>query len=182
MAEKKTKVTKTVKTNKPTGLGVTRDGNNFKCSWKIGDKNYGDGQALEWRYSYTTVAWIKLTDSYGNKENVPIKQGVGTSSWHGVSISKTATSKTIKLDLSGFYPTVSTKMLLSFEFRVRGNRETYKVTGKKTVTTYKPEVSAWSTYEFVINYPAKPTISITNGVWPSLSAAISATSSGTAPI
>ena len=181
MAEKKTKVTKTVKTNKPTGLGVTRDGNNFKCSWKIGDKNYGDGQALEWRYHYASVTWVKLTNTYGNKVDVSVPASNGTSSWSGVSISKTATSKTIKLDLSGFYPTVSTKMLTCFEFRVRGNRETYKVTGKKTVTTYKPEVSAWSTYEFVITNPAKPTISITNGVWPSLSATISATSSGTAP-
>ena len=177
----KTKVTKTIKTNKPTGLGVTRDGNNFKCSWKIGDKNYGDGQALEWRYRYTSVTWVKATNTYGNKVDAPVPAGVSTSSWHGVSISKTATSKTIKLDLSGFYPTVSTKMLTCFEFRVRGNRETYKVTGKKTVTTYKPEVSAWSTYEFVIENPAKPTISITNGTWPSLSAAISAAASGTAP-
>ena len=181
MAEKKKTVHKTVKTNKPTGLGVKRDGNKFTCTWKIGDKNYGDGQALEWRYIYTTVKWTTLTNTYGNKVTIPILSPGKESAWTAVSISKTATSKTVKLDLSGFYPTVSSKLLSRFEFRVRGNRERYTVTGKKTKTVYSPSVSAWETFTFWIDDPAKPTISITNGVWPSLSAAMSATATEAAP-
>ena len=31
----------------PTGLSVTRSGNTFTMKWKIGDKDYGNGQQLQ---------------------------------------------------------------------------------------------------------------------------------------
>lgn len=58
------------KTKIPTGLSITRNGNSFICKWKIGDKNYSDGQQLQYCF-------------------------VGGSKWINVSITKTTTSKTI---------------------------------------------------------------------------------------
>lgn len=37
-----------VSTKKPTGLTISRDGGNFTFSWKIGDKDYGEGQWYEY--------------------------------------------------------------------------------------------------------------------------------------
>ena len=53
---------KTPKTKKPTGLSIKRDGRKFTFAWKIGDKDYGDGQQLEWRLSYWKKgSWRKET-------------------------------------------------------------------------------------------------------------------------
>ena len=41
----------------PTGLSVTRSGNTFTMKWKIGDKDYGNGQQLQ--YSVNKGAWVK---------------------------------------------------------------------------------------------------------------------------
>lgn len=181
MADKKKTVHKSVKTNKPSGLNVKRDGNKFTCTWKIGDKNYDDGQAFEWRYSYVSVTWVKITNTYGSTEKVSVPAPGKTSSWKAVSIGKSTTSKAVKLEMSNFSPTDKSKFLTRFEFRVRGNRAQYTITGKKTKTVYSPSVSAWETFTYEINNPSKPSISVTLGTWPNLSAAITASSTGTAP-
>ena len=55
---------KKVTTKKPTGLTITRSGQWYTIKWKIGDKDYGDGQQLQYRLSsqnngvWTTVSGI----------------------------------------------------------------------------------------------------------------------------
>ena len=84
------------KSSKPSGLSVTRDGNKFVCEWKIPSAKYGDGQ----QFKATTV-------SSGD-------------------ISKTATKKTVTIDLSARYPASGGKKLTNFEFSVRGNTDKKK--------------------------------------------------------
>lgn len=55
------------KTKAPTGLSVSRNGNTYTLSWKIGDKDYGKGQNLQ--YKVNGGAWqspsiSKTTTSY----------------------------------------------------------------------------------------------------------------------
>lgn len=45
------------KSNKPSGLSVTRNGNTYKLAWKIGDSDYGNGQNL-W-YRINDGGWAK---------------------------------------------------------------------------------------------------------------------------
>lgn len=47
------------KSKAPTGLSITRSGNTYKFSWKIGDSDYGNGQNL-W-YRINNGAWNKPT-------------------------------------------------------------------------------------------------------------------------
>lgn len=42
------KKTTVVATKQPTGLSITRKGNTFTFSWKIGDSDYADGQMFYW--------------------------------------------------------------------------------------------------------------------------------------
>ena len=84
-------------TKKPTGLTIKRNDNKFTLSWKKGDKNYGDGQAFQY----------KLT---------------GDKKWRSVSIGKTTTSKAVSVALSKFFPHKA-KKLKSIQMRVRGNRD-----------------------------------------------------------
>ena len=65
-------------TKSPTGITITRDGNKFKVTWKIGDKNYDGGQRLWWQTNNGFGAEYKL----GGK----------------------ATSKTITVDFSKYNP------------------------------------------------------------------------------
>ena len=85
------------KSKKPTGLSITRDGNNMNCAWKIGDKNYSNGQ--QFQYSVNGGAWEK----YGNHPG------------------KTATSKQVVIAAGSYYPSTA-KTISKFAFRVRGNR------------------------------------------------------------
>ena len=124
---------KTPKTKKPTGLSIKRDGRKFTFEWKIGDKDYGDGQQLQWRLScWKTGSWQKET--------------VGTS----------VKSKAVYIDLDTVYPTTVNKAT-SITFRVRGNRKKYK-SGKKAVN---PTLSDWSSKSFDISEPNKPTVTAT---------------------
>lgn len=120
------------KTKKPTGLSIARSGFKFTCTWKIADSDYGGGQEFEYRTKGAT-GWRK---------------------WRSVDCGKSTTSKAVSLSASSFYPTVGDK-LLAFQFRVRGNRKSYKKDGK----TVNPGWSEWTdkTYEMV-QLP-KPTLS-----------------------
>jgi hypothetical protein len=45
-------------TFKPTGLSIKRSGASFLVSWKIGDKDYGEGQNLQ--YKLDNGKWIDV--------------------------------------------------------------------------------------------------------------------------
>ena len=111
---------KTSKSSKPSGLKITRDGNKFICEWKIPSAKYGDGQ----QFKATTV-------SSGD-------------------ISKTATKKTVTIDLSARYPASGGKKLKNFQFSVRGNSDKKKKDNKNW--------SDWASQDFALNAPRKPSI------------------------
>ena len=116
------------KTKKPTGLTITRDGNKMVCSWKIADKDYNDGQ--QFQYKINDGSWKKSGDHP----------------------KKTATSKTVTLSASSFYP-ASSKVLTKFSFRVRGNRKQYQDKNNKKI---EPDWSDWATKTFEFAKPNKP--------------------------
>lgn len=91
------------KTKQPTGLSITRKDSTFTMSWKCGDKNYDDGQSLQYRTNL---------------------QG-----WTGVGVGKKDRSKSVTLGGDGFYPTTG-KYLEWVQMRVCGNRSKYKKKGK----------------------------------------------------
>jgi len=104
----------------PTGLSVTRSGNTFTMKWKIGDKDYGNGQQLQY--------WI----------NGRLYQP---------SIGATATS----------YAITST-ILKTLTFRVRGNRKKYSKKGKNI----NPGWSAWATKTWAATVPGNPGLEYEN--------------------
>ena len=127
MAKKKTV---SVNTKNPSGLTITRKDNDITFKWKITDANYGAGQQLQWR--------------------------VNKKKWHSVSIGKTATSKTVSINLSNFKPTSKNSPLNSITFRVRGQRSTYtKGSGDKAVT-YNPKWSDWVDKKLTLRVPRVP--------------------------
>ena len=104
----------------PTGLSVTRSGNTFTMKWKIGDKDYGNGQQLQY--------WI----------NGRLYQP---------SIGATATS----------YAITST-VLKTLTFRVRGNRKKYSKKGKNI----NPGWSAWASKTWTATVPGNPGLEYEN--------------------
>lgn len=105
----------------PTGLSVTRSGNTFTMKWKIGDKDYGNGQQLQ--YSVNKGAWVKP------------------------AIGATATS----------YAITST-VLKSLTFQVRGNRKKYSKKGKNI----NPGWSAWASKTWTATVPGNPGLEYEN--------------------
>ena len=101
----------TVKTKAPTGLSITRKGATFTLQWKIGDKDYGDGQTCKVRC---------------NSEK-----------FTSLSVGKKTTSKSHTVTLSKYYPATK-KTLTRIQFGVRGNRAKHdKVNPVASDWTYK---------------------------------------------
>lgn len=123
-----------INTKKPTGLSVARDGWKYTLSWKIADANYGHGQILQYRLSTHPKTWTAL------------------------SVASNATSKTLTLSASAFYPTTK-KRLEWVEFRICGRRSNYTENG----ATYTPLVSEWATQRMTLKRPKKPSMSATLG-------------------
>lgn len=131
----KKRETKKATTKKPTGLSITRKGQWYTLSWKIGDDNYSDGQQLGHHKS-----WQKKGE------------------WTSVSIGKTTTSKSIQVLNDNYYPNTSTK-LKRITFRVRGNRQEYTKETSKKITTHKFSWSDWATKAIDLDVPNNPSIS-----------------------
>ena len=128
--------TKKVTTKKPTGLTITRNGQWFTIKWKIGDKDYGDGQQMQYHLSSQ-------------------KKG----KWTSVSgIGKKTTSKSIKIENADYYPNKSTK-LTKITFRIRGNRQEYSTGSGKKKKKYSCAWSSWALKEINLYEPPKPSIS-----------------------
>lgn len=141
-------------TKAPTGLTITRKDNKVTFKWKIADKNYSQGQQLQWR----------VNTGFAELHTYTFKNG----SWKSVSITKTATSKTVSVTLNNYRPNTSTSMH-SIEFRVRGRRSNYTESRKikengKTVTWNVPITSTWSQWaseKMVLALPKVPNATAT---------------------
>lgn len=83
------------KTAAPSGLTLARKQGTFTATWKIAAKDYGDGQAAQYR--------------------------IGTRSWTAISVGTTTTTKSFKLSTADYYPSSGKKKIPSVSFRVRGN-------------------------------------------------------------
>lgn len=130
MAKKKQKVTKA-----PTGLKITRSGTKFTLTWKIGDKDYKDGQYFSYRLN--TAGKSKWT----NAEKIGVK----------------ATSRAITIDKKKYYP-YKQSYLYDVRMRVKGNRDTYTTGSGKKKKTHKPVCSHWSDKIYSLNVPWQPSL------------------------
>ena len=117
-------------TKKPSGLAVVRAGAlKFAMSWKIADEDYGRGHQLRWR------TWSNETNH---------------SAWTSIIMGAQATSKTVTLTASDYYPTSGKGFLAAFEFEARGQR----ATADGVTYTW----SAWSGKKWNLLAPARPTV------------------------
>lgn len=121
------------KSVKPTGLVLSRSGNNFTLTWKFGDKDYDNGQNFQYKIS-------------GGK-------------WTSVSIGKTTKSKSVSVKASDYYPYKGT--ISSVQMRVRGNRKKYTTGSGKKQKEVNPKMSEWASKEYTILVPKTPSVSVT---------------------
>lgn len=119
------------KTKKPTGASISRSGYSFTGTWKIADKDYGDGQTFQYR--------VKTNSTWGSWTNLPSKD----------KPSKTATKASFTLTAANFFPTKAGAYLKEVEIRIRGNRKKYTKNKKE----YSPTVSDWTTKTYTVNVP-----------------------------
>lgn len=131
-------------TKAPTGLSIVRSENSFTASWKIGDKDYGDGQYFQYAIDTTgKVSWLPTKNT-----------GIGT----------TTTSRVIAtINKSNYYPNTDSggnnkPFLYNIYFRVAGNRKKYTARSGRKKKTHNPSSSAWTSKGFVVNPPKKPTL------------------------
>ena len=127
---------KKVTTKKPTGLTITRSGQWYTIKWKIGDKDYGDGQQLQYHLSsQNNGMWTTAS-------------GIGSGT----------TSKSIEINNVDYYPNKSTT-LTKITFRIRGNRQEYSTGSGKKKKNYVCGWSSWALKEIELSEPPKPSIS-----------------------
>ena len=113
-------------TFKPTGLSIKRSGANFTISWKIGDKDYEDGQTLQWK--------------------------VAGGSWTNVPVNTTTTKVVVTVDTSKYFPQTK-KILSSISVRLRGKRKSFTDKDGHVITAL---VSPWVTKTYDIQLPNTP--------------------------
>ena len=92
-------------TKRPSGLSIKRSGANFVVSWKIGDKDYNEGQTFQWQ--------------------------VAGGQWQDVPISPQTTKKVISVTAANYFPNVK-KLLRSVHVRICGRRADFK-SGNDTI-------------------------------------------------
>ena len=120
-------------TKKPTGLSIKRSTNHICISWKIGDKDYRDGQTLQYR----------------------VQQG----KWHTVSgVHWGTTSKTLTFNMSNFYPNTK-KRITRIYFRIRGKRRDFTTGEGAAAKSYTTTVSPWAEKDYDVLVPNKPNLS-----------------------
>ena len=86
-------------TFKPTGLSIKRSGASFLVSWKIGDKDYGEGQNLQYK--------------------------LDNGKWIDVPVNGSTTNRNITVDTSKYFPNTK-KTLSALHVRIRGRRASFK--------------------------------------------------------
>lgn len=119
------------KTKAPTGLSISRTNTKFTLTWKIADKDYGDGQ----HFSYI------IDDTGADQWSTAQKLGAKV------------TSKAISIALNNFYP-YNSQYLYNIGMRVKGNRKEYTEKKKKI----NPSASDWVEKRFTVDVPLNPSI------------------------
>lgn len=133
------------KSKTPTGLSITRSGLTVNFSWKISDKNYGQGQLARYRYQY------------GNEWH----------DWHNLWSEKKAsnhaktTSASCTLNASDWYPASGKPYLQAIQLNVKGNRSSYTTTKtvkkkgktKKKTVKHNPGWSEWGSATYTFSTP-----------------------------
>ena len=125
-------IEKTGSTKKPSGLTITRNGAlKFVVEWKIADKDYESGHQLRWR---------------------ALKSETKHTGWTEITMSSSATSKTITLSASDWFPTANKPKLYGIEFDVRGKRKKTEesVEGDTVKTTYNWSDRASKTWKMKV--------------------------------
>lgn len=127
-------------TKAPSKPVVTRNGDVYSASWKIGDADYEDGQQCQYR-TYAAGKW---------------------SAWKALSNIKPKTvSAKVTISRKKYYPHTN-DVFSEIQFRVRGNRKAYHQKegkkGHKKNVYYSPKVSSWSVGSFIIKKPNTPKI------------------------
>ena len=102
----------------PTGLSLTRSSMSMKCGWSKGE-TYSSQQ---FQYKVTKGGWTS------------------------VSVSSSATSKSVSLSASNWYPNTDKPKLTYFKFRVRGKKGS--------------SWSDWKDKEFEFDAPKNPSVSV----------------------
>lgn len=144
------KVNSPASTVAPTGMSVTRSGNEFTVSWKVGDSDYGAGQ------------WVKYQVGNG-KISSPVSVHTALTSY---TVTKTATGVgKITFWVQGKrkkYQTSTSKTKTS-KVKKDSKGKKYKVkTTTTTITTYTPSASKWTAIVWAATAPAAPTLEYTN--------------------
>ena len=128
-------------------MSISRNGNTLTLSWKIADKDYGEGQQVQW-------AVLRRSG----------KKFVRVSSWNTVkNVGTTTTKVSIGIPTGDLYPTDKKGYGGAIRFRVKGHRKNYtkKEKDKKGHThnkTVDPKWSDWSRKNFVFSAPSAPTL------------------------
>lgn len=129
-------------TKAPTGLSIVRSDDKFTASWKIGDKDYADGQYFQYAIDTTgKVSWLPTKNT-----------AIGV---------KTTSRVITTIDKSNYYPNTDSEgnnkpFLYNICFRVKGNRKKYTARSGRKKKTHSPSASAWVRKDFVVNPPKKP--------------------------
>lgn len=120
-------------TIKPSGISIVRDANlKFVISWKIADKDYGGGHQFRYR------TWTS-EKKYSN--------------WTESTMGASATTKTVTLTASNWFPAAKKPKLFYFEVEIRGKRATAQ--GKSY------EWSAWTGKKWKLAVPKRPEFTTT---------------------
>lgn len=133
------------KTKKPTGITFSRNGDKLTCTWKIGDKDYGDGQKFEYRYSFDPKK-KRRTKNCG----------------------KTTKSMKLTIPLSDCYPNNEKPVLDGIQVFIQGDRKKYTTGSGKDKKTHKPGPSPWADKTYKIKKPNNLktlTLEPEDGVW-----------------
>lgn len=131
-------------TKAPTGLSIVRSEDKFTASWKIGDKDYADGQYFQYAIDTTgKVSWLPTKNT-----------AIGV---------KTTSRVITTIDKSNYYPNTDSEgnnkpFLYNICFRVKGNRKKYIARSGRKKKTHSPSASAWVRKDFMVNPPKKPTL------------------------